>query len=307
MALNLAAAMPVFAGLLDEGEMIRFIPFTVRNADKPMIQATIAGKSGVLMIDNGTPDALFLNRTTLSLPKGRFVATGHAASGQAIEVEAHPAPPVEVCGKSVNLPNELRSGDFGFTAEALGDDFLGFVGTRMIENDAFLLDFARHQWVIFKVGQDGTLLAGSPQVSDVMVSVAFMIWPNEQPTIAALVGTLPMLTDFDTGDSGTLYVDAACREKLLQQKVLVADGERWLLQGLSVDGVHFKPTKVRIVEAGGKQDFRTAGHGNQLRLGAEFLAVNPCLWNYPAKTLTFLKPTAEFLGALQPPHPSTKH
>lgn len=44
VALVLATALPANAGLICEGQVIRSILFSLRGADKPMIEATIAGK-----------------------------------------------------------------------------------------------------------------------------------------------------------------------------------------------------------------------------------------------------------------------
>jgi len=298
VALAFVIALPAYAGLLREDQAIRSIPFTVRAGDKPMVEATVAGKKGVMMFDNGTPEVLFLNRAALALPKGQVVGRGFATSGQPIEVQVHPAPRIEISGQALTLPGTVHSGDFAFTASGLGSDFLGFIGTKAIEKDAFLLDYARLRLVVLKAGKDGSLPVASPRASDVMVSVRFMIWPDEQPTLAASLGTLPVITDFDTGDSGTLYATAATREELRKQRLLEPDGDKWRLHGVNIGGVVFKPTTVSVVEAGGTQDFRKAGQGDQLRLGASFLSANPCLWNFPAKTLTFLKPDAVFLTDL---------
>jgi len=298
VALAFIITLPANAGLLGKDQTIRSIPFSLRDADKPMIEVSVAGKPGVMMFDNGTPDMLFLNRAALDLPKGQVVGRGFAASGQPIEVQVHPAPRIEVSGQPLIVPDPIRSGDFGFSAPGLGNDFLGFIGTKMIEKDAFLLDYARRKLVVLKADKDGSLPVASPHTSDVTVSVRFMIWPGEQPTLAASLGALPIITDFDTGDGGTLYVTAATREKLVNQHLLVPDGEKWHLHGLNIGGVVFKPTTVRVVEAGGTQDFRKTGQADQLRLGASFLSANPCLWNFPAKTLTFLKPDAVFLNDL---------
>ena len=73
-------------------------------------------QAGVLMLDNGTPDAVFLNRDALKLSHGRFVARGSAASGQAIEVHAHRQPEVLIGHQSVPIAATVRNGNFGFTA-----------------------------------------------------------------------------------------------------------------------------------------------------------------------------------------------
>ena len=298
VALAAALALPANAGLLREGQAVRVIPLSIRDGDKPMVEASIGGRQGVLMIDNGTPDLLFLNRAALALPEGRYLASGFAASGQAVHVQAHPAPRISIAGQPLDLSGDVRSGDFGFTAPGLGTDFLGFIGTPMVADDAFLLDYRHRRLLVLQAGEDGALAVASPGAPDVVVSVPFMLLPGEQPTIAASVGTLPFVTDFDTGDSGTLYASAATRDRLRGQGLLEPDGDRWRLGGLAIDGVGFAPTLVRLVIAGSPQDVRKTGHIDQLRLGARFLSANPCLWNFPARTLTFLKPDAAFLDAL---------
>lgn len=296
------------AGLLAEGQPVRSIPFEVRDEQKPLIAARVAGRSGVVMFDNGTPDLLFLNRAALDLPERPVIATGSASSGQVISVQAHPAPPVEIGGQPLSLPETIRSGDFGFTGPGLGDDFLGFIGVKMIENDAVLLDYARRRLLVFQVGKDGSLPVAAPAGEDVLASVPFLIWPGEQPTFAATVGAWPVIVDLDTGDGGTLYLAAITRERLRSQQLLQSEGGRWRLHGMTIGGMAFKPTPVRLVEAGGADDLRAAGRADQLRLGSHFLAENPCLLNFHAKTLTFLKPDATILetlaGSANEPKPS---
>lgn len=294
-ALTLASVLPAAAGLLADGQTVRVLPFTVRDGDKPMLDATVAGKQGVVMLDNGTPDALFLNRAALPLPPGTLVGRGYAASGQAIEVRSHRAPSMKVQGQALALAAQVRSGDFGFTAPGLGSDFLGFVGTKMLTEDAFVLDYTHRQLVVLKVRKDGVLALKPPASEDVLLQIPFLIWPGGQPTFAGAVGAVPMVMDIDTGDSGTLYVTAQTREHLQDQKLLQAEGTEWRLSGVAIDSFKLAPTLVRVVDAGGPQDFRLEGHTDQLRLGAGFLTHYHCLWNFPAKTLTFLQPGASFL------------
>jgi hypothetical protein len=297
-ALGLGVVTSASAGLLEPGQDIRVIPFLLRDVDKPMIEASVAGKKGLMLFDNGTPDALFLNRDALALPAGKFVARGYAASGQLITVHEHPTPAIKIDGQAVSLPEHVRSGDFAFTAPAFGDAYLGFIGTKMVENDAFLLDYARRHLVLLKTGKDGLLKRLPPQTADIVVTTRFMIWPGGQPSFATAIGAMPILTDIDTGDGGTLYVSAATRSQLIAQGKLQAHGKQWRLSGLTIAGVLFEPTPVRLVEVGGPEDLRSEGQLDQLRLGSAFLAANTCLWNFPAKTLTFLKPDSPFLAGL---------
>ncbi|HOU64737.1 MAG TPA: hypothetical protein PK861_01720, partial [Thermomonas sp.] len=259
----LAPAWGANPGLLREGQAARAIPLTIRDGDKPMVDASIGGRTGVLMFDNGTPDLLFLNRAALTLPAGRLLGSGFAASGQVIQVQAHAAPPIAIAGEPLALSGDVRSGDFGFTAPGLGEDFLGFIGTPMVADAAFVLDYRRRLLLVLQADKQGALAVTGPPAGDVVVSVPFMLLPGEQPTLAAAVGTLPILTDFDTGDSGTLYASTATRDILLAQRLLEADGDRWRLGGLAIGGTGFAPTLVRLVITGSPQDVRATGRIDQ--------------------------------------------
>jgi hypothetical protein len=250
------------------------------------------------MLDNGTPDTVFLNRDALKLSLGQFVARGSAASGQAIEVHAHRSPEVLIGQQAVPIAGTVRSGNFGFTASGLGADFLGFIGSKMLAQDAFVLDYAAGLLSVIRVERGHALAITPPASAETRVTVPFFLWPGEQPTVAGALGDLPLLIDFDTGDAGTLYLTPASRKRLEQQGRLTAKEELWRVEGLALGGHRFDPITVRLVEASGPQDFRTVGRADQLRLGAHFLSSNPCLWNFPAKTLTFLEPRAPFLLGL---------
>jgi len=166
-----------------------------------------------------------------------------------------------------------------------------------VQHNAFVLDYARRQWVIFRVDERGVLPV-RPSPADVRAELRFLMQPGELPTVDALLGSLPLITDVDSGDGGTLYASVATHALLRQQGLLAPEGELWQMRGLSMGGVAFGSTVVRWVEAGGPEDVRPAGQADQLRLGARFLAANPCLWNFPAQTLTFLRPEAVFLRDL---------
>jgi hypothetical protein len=295
---------PARAALLADGQALRSIPFVLRDGHKPMIPAKVDDKTGFLMLDNGTPDALFLNRDAIPLKDGQFVARGTAASGQPIEVQTHGAPTVWIDGLPVALASTVRSGNFLFTVAGLGPDFLGFMGTKMLESDAFVLDYERRLVSIIRVNVDRQLAIAQPPTREVRLTTPFFIWPGEQPTVVGALGSSPLLIDFDTGDEGTLYLTAATKARLQRQQLLRPQGEGWVLAGLRIGGVRFEPVAVRVVDADGPQDFRHAGRADQLRLGASFLADHPCLWNFPAKTLTFLRPGSGFLRGLAAARPS---
>ena len=61
----------------------------------------IWARAGVMMFDIGTPSAVFFNRGAVDLPDGQEVGRGHAASGQEIVVQLHPAPDLMLAGQAM--------------------------------------------------------------------------------------------------------------------------------------------------------------------------------------------------------------
>jgi hypothetical protein len=288
--------IPASAGeILPEGSDRRDIPFEVTDL-KPMIPVRIGGQEGRLMFDTGTPDAIFLNRDAAPLDAGVAGTTGSAASGQTITTRLHAAPEVEIAGLPWTPPDQVRSGPFGFAEVGLGEDFMGFIGRPMVEDLAYTLDYSRQLLRLLRVRDDRTLVEGAPNPDDVRAVVAFAISPGELPTTAALLGDLPILVDFDTGDSGTIYLRPESRAALEAAGTVRAKGGQLVLTTLVLGGATFAEVPVRAVEAGGPQDFRASRAPDLLRLGAEFLSRHPSLWNFPAGTITILDPGSAILA-----------
>lgn len=287
-------AVPSAADLLPEGADRRDIALS--NADgRPMIAARIGDTVGRLMFDTGTPDALFLNRDALPIGTGVRVAVGQAASGQMIEVQAHPAPPVEIGGIAFATGPDLRSGNFGFAEIGLGSDFLGFVGTPAVVTGAFLLDHGRSVLTVLRVNNDGSLATRLPDPSDVVAIVQFKLM-GTLPTAEAVIGGSPVALEFDTGDSGTFYADQATLARLREAGLVRGPDDAATLVEVGFGGTVFRDLQSRIVIAGGDDDSRSHKGTDTLRLGAAFLVHWPTLWNYRAGTITLLTPGAYTRG-----------
>jgi hypothetical protein len=283
------------AEVLAAGQDWREIPFDVVDL-KPMIAARVGDMTGRMMFDTGTPEAIFLNRDAAPLAEGVVVANGFAASGQAIEVRLHDAPPVQIGGVDFATGPKVISGDFGFAEVMFGADYLGFIGTPFVSDGAFTLDYGRGVLTLLRTQDQGALVVPPPAPSDVVAQLTFALIPGEQPTTGAFVGGLPVVLDFDTGDSGTFYLRPETRARLEAAGTLVTAGEAGTLSGVTFGGATFDGLAVRLVEAGGSQDTRPWPGSDALRLGADFLSRNPSLWNFPAGTITILRPDAGFLA-----------
>lgn len=288
-----AAAQSASVQLLGSNQSIREIPFTIRSG-RPMIAGQVGSIAGVFMLDNGSPFPIFINRDAVRLGDGVSKARGKASSGQGIEVRVHPAPSITVAGVRATVPKQVESGSLGFTRSELGADFLGFIGLGMIQQNAFVLDFARRTITVVRTDAHGNLGIAGPSDDAVLMTAHFIDHGGLLPTVAGAIGSLPILIDFDIGDSGTAYLTAATREKLVSAGVLNNEGGRWTLSTLRIGNQQFGRTSLDLIDAGGPEDTRGAGSADQLRLGATFLAGQPSLWNFPAKTITFLRSDAAY-------------
>jgi len=296
----IGAIAPARAELLAAGQDWREIAFDVVDL-KPMIAAQVGDVTGRMMFDTGTPEAVFLNRDAAPLPEGMVVGNGFAASGQAIEVRLHDARPVQIGGLPFDPGPKLLSGDFGFVEVVFGADYLGFIGTPFVSDGAFTLDYGRGVLTILRTDDQGTLAVRSPVVGDVVAQLTFALIPGEQPTTGAFIGGLPVVLDFDTGDGGTVYLRSGTRARLEAEGLLAATGKDatgdvGTLNSVTFGGALFDGLAVRLVEAGGPEDKRPWPGSDALRLGADFLSKHPSLWNFPAGTITILRPDAGFLA-----------
>lgn len=289
----LASASPGFADLLGPNTGLRELPFEVVDG-KPMIAARVGETPGRMMFDTGTPDAIFLNRDAVRLDDGTVLAEGRAASGQIIEVRQHRAPPIRLSGEDVAIGPEIRSGNFGFTAELLGDDFLGFVGRPAVAESAFVLDYDRQVLTMLSTGAAGALSMPPPD-ADVLARIDFVLNGHGLPMSSARIGTHPLTVDLDTGDGGTIYLRDETRARLMAEGLLSLEGDRGRITEVELgEGAVFGDLVVRLVRAGGPEDARDAPNDDLLRLGAAFFARQATVWNYPGGTIHILRPGAAY-------------
>jgi len=272
----------------------RTIPLTLRDG-KPMLSARVGARSGVMMFDTGSAYPVMLNRDALALAPGHELARGKTASGQDIIVQGHSedVPSVMIAEMPMELPAPVLSGNFGFTRDGLGADFLGFVGLPAVSRHAFLLDLGRLKLVLSDAGQTGDRAFPRLGPGAIRTDIDFALSEGSLPTWAGWVGSLPVSIDVDTGDGGTFYLDAETRSGLMAAGHLHTDGDgTGRVAGLVFGNATFDGVWLRLVEAGGVEDIRGPGAPVLLRLGARFLADHPSVWNMPAGRITFLRETA---------------
>lgn len=285
---SLVASSPALAQVLPDGAACQVISFDLMDG-KPMLPVVVNGTPGWMMFDNGTPDLAFFNREAAPLSPGVAAGKGHAASGQEILIEVTEPPVLTVGDRPVPLQPKVITGNFGFTRPAFGDAFMGFLGTPFVQDHAFILDYDQKQMTILRTAADGTLTKAAPDQADILAEVHFALWPGEQPTIAALLDDLPILLDVDTGDAGTAYLRPETQQRLITSGAIRRNGDGIILSRLKFGGIAFSDVALELVTAGGPEDHRSTGQSDWLRLGSNFLSVQPVLWSFPGRTLTLLR------------------
>ncbi len=257
--------------------------------DRPFLAARANGVEGLVLFDTGTPFAILLNRAFVPLDAGSAMASGTAASGQAVVLRRHRAPPgLRIAGQDIAPTGPLLSADLDFVARGMGLALIGFVGAPMVAGAVFGLDYDRGRLLLLRAQADGGL-ARPPAPSDILAEVALQTGEGDLPQFAGAVGGRPVQIDLDTGDGTTLYLSPATRATWQAAGLLTGGAGNAVLQGLSFGGADFAPLPVQLVEAGSAADHRPGGPPDLLRLGGRFLRLHPTLWNFPAQRFTVLR------------------
>jgi hypothetical protein len=195
----------------------------------------------------------------------------------------------------VAVGSTVRSGNFGFTHEILGADFLGFIGRPAVEESAFVLDYGRQVLTILATGPDGAPRVPAPAAEDVAARTDFVLDGSGLPRSSARIGGHALALDLDTGDGGTLYLGDDTLARLVADGALTLEEDRARIAEVALGGASvFRDLPVRLVRAGGPEDARPAPETDLLRLGAGFFARHVTLWNYPRGTLDILHPGASY-------------
>lgn len=228
-----AAALPPATSRAPELRLPRKeVTFPIVLIDEyPFIAGRIAGVGGKLMLDTGYAHALTINEHRVPVGEALTVGKGHFGSGQAF------------VARLVRRVRDVRIGPLGFGAvtwvaaqdarllETITPDFLGWFGYEAWAGHALKLDYRRLRATFHPHGA-GDYLAGERVVAELAFTTRKL--PNH-PIIAAQLGEQPLVTVWDTGQYGALFISAADKARMLAAGRLTpsaTEAERFDLHGL---------------------------------------------------------------------------
>lgn len=172
--------------------------------------------------------------------------------------------------------------------EGITSDFLGWVGYLSWSPYAMKLNYQPAEATFYRTGPDA-FLAGEKLVTTLPYETRKL--PNI-PIVKASLGGVNFVVDFDTGQWGNIYVDAATRDQWIKDGRLVADGDgTYDVKGLRL-GKNFTVDVPRLTLS--TAAFPAAEPTGltetvQISLGYALLSQFVTVWDFSHKTLYFLK------------------
>ncbi|TCP64617.1 hypothetical protein [Sphingomonas sp. PP-CE-1G-424] len=205
----------------------------------PFVDGSIAGFPGKLMLDTGSEQALTINDHRVPLAGGRPIGKGHFGSGQTFAVRIIPeARDIRVGNLSFPRATLVAAQD-ARQLEAITPDFIGWFGFDAWADHALKLNYRR---------SIATFYAGGPEAyldgEHILANLSFETrnLPNH-PVITAQIGTMPVVTAWDTGQYGTLFTSEVGKRRLLTEGRLTPSRTKpgtFDLHGLRIGG-HVMP------------------------------------------------------------------
>lgn len=240
-----------------------------------LVGGDIDGRTGVFMLDTGTPFPFLVNRDYVHLPPGKEFARGSASSGQAVVIQTHRGiRSVHIANAYTFInPETVYSGGFGFVAKEVYPYFLGFVGWGLLKDYTFILDYRALEVTL--CGQSVGVLPKARVVAVLKVPA-----PKTPSPFTLKVAGVEIPTLIDTGSPGVVSLTPQTRSKLEQSGVL--ESQNGVLdvsiRQASYGDYSFSIEHVRIGD--GTEDLIT--------LGYSFLRRFVSIWNPNEGTVTLV-------------------
>jgi hypothetical protein len=255
-------------------EGCRFLSFRLRDGFI-LVDGEIDRRTGVFMLDTGTPFPFLVNRDYVHLPPGTEFARGSASSGQPIVIQTHHGVRSVRIARAYTFidPETVYSGGFGFVAEEVYPRLLGFVGWGLLKNYTFTLDYRA-----LKV----TLCSHSVGVfSKARVVAVLKVPASKTPSPFTLkVADVDIPTLIDTGSPGMASLTSQTRSKLERSGLL--ESQKGIL-GVSIRQASYGDYSFSI-------EHLRSDHGTEdlITLGYSFLRQFVSIWNPSEGTVTLV-------------------
>lgn len=266
----------------------------------PFIAGSVNGVTGKFMFDTGSNKALALNdRLPINLGSEVTAGGGFAGGGQ------HFTWRKRECVRGVTLGDRVSRGqvsgidssDFGFVANDVGADFLGFVGFGAFSGYVLKTEYGRSQLSFFRNDKGaGQRIALRGRKILATISFATRSLRNTPIFQSQLAGS-PIVAMLDTGQDGTLFLSDARRDELLRSGVLAkADlwegQQRYRVTNLKLPNGIVVTLPALPIDSPSSPVLRVHGitEPAAITLGAQLFDQYDSVWDYEAGKLFLLKP-----------------
>jgi hypothetical protein len=255
----------------------------------PFIEARIAGVSGKLMLDTGIEGALTVNDHRVPVKDARTIGTGFFGSGQTFAIRlAHELRDIRIGGLRYPRATQVDVQDARML-EGITPDFIGWFGYNAFAGHAMKLDYRALRATFYRHG-GADYLKGERVIAQLPFETRKL--PNH-PILPGRIGTMPVVTTWDTGQNGTLYTSEAGKARLLKEGRLVPhadDPDLFDLHGLELDG-HAMPVVRGIdIEMAPSPAAKPTGitEPDELTIGYALLHQFKTVWDYDRKRIYLL-------------------
>jgi hypothetical protein len=257
----------------------------------PFIEGNVQGQKGKFMLDTGLQRAMSLNHHLIPLTGGAPAATGTFGSGQVFTIVMRPkVSDVNVGGLHFDNVTRVQSQD-ATQLERITPDFLGWFGYQAWAAYAMKIDYQQLNATFSRTGAEA-LLEGEKTVASIPYETRKL--PNI-PIVRGSLGGVNLLLHFDTGQRGGIYVDSATRDRWVENGFIVPQGDdTYDVKGLRIgDSFTVDVPRLRLwATPFPAADPTGINERITISLGYALLSQFVTVWDFPHKTLYFLRTSA---------------
>lgn len=256
----------------------------------PFIEGSAVGVRGKFMLDTGIESALSINDHRVPVTGARTIGTGFFGSGQTFEIHLVPeVRAVHIGGLSYPSVTLVTSKDSRLLENDVTPDFIGWFGYTAFANHAMKLDYRNLRATFYKHGE-ADYLKGERVIAELPFETRKL--PNI-PLVPGYIGDMPVITDWDTGQYGSLHTSEAGKARLLKEGRLTPSKTKpdsFDLHGWELSGHPMPDLKGIEVETTPSPAAAPIGitEPDLLSLGYNILSQFKTVWDYPRKRIYLL-------------------
>lgn len=260
-----------------------------------LIEGEINGTQGKFLFDTGTPFNFLINNNIVKLNKTDLAVTGKVGSGQIFDIYLDSLQNVNI-SNHINLKNlgSIPHSNFSFVEVGITKDFLGFIGYEFFKNFEFQIDYDHQTITLNKIDKNGNTLSPFILKNTLLTTLAFRTPESKQmPKVNLTFGKDTIITKFDTGNQGDIYLNDSLRDQFIQRGILSEmNTDNWYGHASETSSKSYDINQVKYKDINliPSRNYRyTSSNENQIGFGYQFLKNYISVWNFRKKTIALFK------------------